>query len=466
MEIYRKRCEELNKAREILYRKIKSSLPQEEKDKPYTDLEKYLDLVYEIKRKDESVQVYSKAIQTALDNEAAVYIPYFDHPLYLTEPVILNSGNSLKVHPDTRLILIGDTCMLHNRNVMDGHYNVLSPGPHSDRGISVSGGIWELPDTVRLNDDPYRDYPGCDAGFVLHNIINVRLENMLIRNTNRMGLQLGNCDGFVVQDIRFENAGRDGIHLEGPAANGVVRKIEGRVGDDAVALNAWDWTNASLTFGAIHDVIVEDITCEPGYLWSEMRLHPGNKELPDGRIIECPLYNIIFKNISGVHTIKLYNQPNLMPGQSKDHSTGIGCLYHIFFEDITFDYLDEKDYYTQKDAAFELHADTYDISFRNIRFNYPLCDEKYSGYHAVAVGPMSVTWKITEDPKDWIDFFEANSICKVSRLALEDISVNGERCTDLDKLLYIRRLTVNPDYPKTTPKGGTGFGVVDSLYID
>lgn len=119
-----------------------------------------------------------------------------------------------------------------------GHYNVLSPGPHSDRGISVSGGIWELPDTVRLNDDPYRDYPGCDAGFVLHNIINVRLENMLIRNTNRMGLQLGNCDGFVVQDIRFENAGRDGIHLEGPAANGVVRKIEGRVGDDAVALNA------------------------------------------------------------------------------------------------------------------------------------------------------------------------------------------------------------------------------------
>ena len=102
---------------------------------------------------------------------------------------------------------------------------------------------------------------------------------------------IGNCRNFIIQDIEFKDVNRDGIHVEGPAYDGLIRDIRGRTGDDMIALNAWDWTNSSLTFGSIYNVIVEDIKCDPGYLWSEMRLHPGNYVLPDGRTIECPVYN-------------------------------------------------------------------------------------------------------------------------------------------------------------------------------
>lgn len=465
MKIYRGKCEELTAMGEQLYNSIKLAVPGEKAGRKYVDVTEYMALVYDAVHNGEAIRIYSKAIQAALDNNASVYIPYFDHPLYLNESIVLNSGNSLKVHPETRLVLIGDICMIHNRNVMDGHFIELRPGAHSDRDISISGGIWELPETVRLNYDPYRDYPGCDAGFVLHNVINVRMEDMMIRNTNRMGAQIGNCEGFLVQNIRFENAGRDGIHIEGPAAFGLIRNIEGRVGDDVIALNAWDWDNASLTFGAIHDVVVEDIECEPGYLWSEMRLHPGNKRLVNGQIIDCPLYNICFRNIKGVHTIKLYNQPNLMPGCQQDRSVGLGCMYNIFFEDITFDYFNARDYYTKKDACFEIISDIYNISFRNINFNYPLRDRNYSNYSAVAVGPVSATWKNSDNPDDWYDFYETDQVCEVDRIVMENFSVNGKPCTDPEKLLLVRHLEINPDYPKTTPKGGTGYGIVGELYI-
>ena len=28
------------------------------------------------------------------------------------------------------------------------------------------------------------------------------------------------------------------------------------------------------------------------------------------------------------------------------------------------------------------------------------------------------------------------------------------------------KLTVNPDYPKTTPKGGTGYGIIENIIFD
>ena len=465
MIIHNEKNAELTQMGQFLYNEIKSSVAQKTRLEQFIDITKYEFLAYNINLNGKIVPIYSKAIQMALNENFAVYIPYIDHPVYLNESIILNSGNSLKVHPDTKIILIGDICMLRNRNIIDGHYNGVYPGFNSDHDINISGGIWELPDTVRLNYDPPRDYLGCDAGFLLHNIVNVKIEDMTIRNTNRMGLQLGNCRNFIVKNIKFENAGRDGIHIEGPAAYGVISNISGLLGDDVIALNAWDWSNGSLTFGAIHNVIVEDIICEPGYLWSEMRLHPGNKPLPDGDIIECPLYNILFNNIRGIHTIKLYNQPNLMPGQQKDRSLGLGCMYNIFFENITFDYFDSKKYYTVKNAGFEIDADIYNISFKNISFNYPLCNESFSNYNAIAVGPISATWKTTDNPKDWVDFFEADDICKVNKMVIDNVAVNGEPCKDVEKLILVRHLTINPDYPNTTPRGGTGYGVIRELFI-
>ena len=407
------------------------------------------------------------AIQMALNAHRNVIIPYSETPIYISRSIIVNSGNRLTVHPETRIVFTTDGIFLRNRNVMDGHYNYVEPGAHSDYDIVVSGGIWEAPNTIIIgNPRPFDGYMGCDSMFLLHNVIGVRLEHICFRHSNRMCVMIGNCRNFVVEDIEFSGVNRDGIHVEGPAYDGLIRDIKGKTGDDMIALNAWDWTNASLTFGNIYNLIVEDIECEPGYLWSEMRLHPGNYVLPNGRAIECSVYNIIMQNIHGIHTVKLYNQPNLMPGYNFDKSFGLGSIYNLYCDNITFDYYPVENYYTVKNACFELHADAYNLNFSNISVNYPLCDSKYSNYRFFAVGPISATWKINDNPDDWFDFFDPDSVCHADRITMSDISVNGQKCLDADKLLYLRKQTVNPDYPKTTPAGGTGFGIVKEFWLD
>lgn len=277
---------------EKLSRQIRSRLlfpdRSEEEEGNITD---YLSYCGSTEFNGETVRDAVTAIQMALNAHRNVVIPYFEEPLYISRSIILNSGNRLSVHPDTRLIFTTDGIFLRNRNVLDGHFRYVEPGVHSDCDIAVSGGIWEAPNSLRIDSDrPFDGYMGSDALFLLHNVIGVRLEHLRIRRSNRMCLMIGNCQRFLVQDMEFRDVTRDGIHVEGPACDGLIRDIRGRTGDDMIALNAWDWTNSSLTFGSIHHVIVEDIDCEPGYLWSEMRLHPGNYVLPDGRTVECSLY--------------------------------------------------------------------------------------------------------------------------------------------------------------------------------
>ena len=467
MKIHREKCAATDLLSSKIYSRVKSAVPERLPDREYVSLKGYEHLVKKTKIDEQCYDDYSNAIQTALNKNVSVYIPCYDSPLYISEAIVLNSNNTLKVHEKTRIVFLKDGIMLHNRNVVVGHFSPVAPDASSDRNIAVIGGIWETPHAIMVNLRTKEDrYIGSDATFALSNIIGVRVEDVTFRELSRYGVQIGNCEGFIVQNIKFETARRDGIHLDGPASYGIIRNIEGKVGDDVVALNAWDWANSAITFGAIHDVIVEDINCEPGYLWSEMRILPGNKTLPFGQVIECPVYNICVRNVHGLHTFKLYQQPSLVEGYSGwDKSMGIGAIYNVFFENMTIDFFDAKNYYTVKNSAFEIHADAFNIGFKNINFNFPLRDKNYCDYCAVAVGPISHTWKRTENPDDWFDFFDPDSICKVKNISMEDIKINGEPCTDTDKLLMLRRQTLNLDYPKTTPAGGIGFGVLDELYV-
>lgn len=467
MKFVKGKCASVCGASDRLYNEIKSRLAPDNRVDNNVSIADYISYCGKTEFNGKTVTDYINPIQMALNANRNVYIPYYDEPLYISRSIILNSGNSLSVHPQTRLIFTTDGIFVRNRNVLDGHYNYVEPGAHSDRDICITGGIWEAPNTISINNiRPFDGFLGSDALFLLHNIIGVRMEHIQFENINRMGVMIGNCMNFTVQDIEFKNSNRDGIHVEGPAHDGLIRDIRGKTGDDMIALNAWDWAIGSITFGSIYNLIVEDIQCQPGYLWSEMRLLPGNYVLPNGRTIECSVYNTIFRNIHGIHTVKMYCQPNLMPGYKFDKSFGLGSVYNLYFENMTFDYFDVKNYYTVKNACFELHADAYNLNFSNINVNYPLCDREYSDYRFLAVGPISATWKISNDPKDWYDFFDTDSVCHVDRITMDNIAVRNEKCTDCEKLLFIRKQTVNPDYPNTTPAGGTGFGTVKEFYLD
>ena len=47
----------------------------------------------------------------------------------------------------------------------------------------------------------------------------------------------------------------------------------------------------------------------------------------------------------------------------------------------------------------------------------------------------------------------------------EGVQMGDALCTEESALVQARRLTVNPDYPHTTPRGGTGYGVVRGVDI-
>lgn len=375
---------------------------------------------------DQPVRVFSAAIQQALDTHQNVEIPYSEQPLYMDRPIVVNSGNALRVHPKTRIILMGDSLILRNRNLADGHYSEVSPGTSSDRDIWISGGIWEGPDTQLQFYGSERDYWGCDSLFMLHNVLNVRVEKLHMRNARRMAIQIGNCEHFVIQDLHL-GVERDGVHVEGPAAYGLIRNISGQTGDDYVALNSWDWEEYSMSFGAIHDIIVEDIECKAEHLWSEIRLLAGTRRTPDGGITECPIYNILLRNIHGIHTVKMYHQKEPKLDDPQRGSVTSGTMYDLFFDNVTFGYYPAREYHTPKHAAFEIVAHVYGLFLKDIRFTYPLKSREYDDYAAVGIGPMSEG-----------DFFGAEPVGDVPVISIERIYDTNGAVTDPEKLVIQR----------------------------
>ena len=63
----------------------------------------------------------SQALQEALSAHRAVAVPRLDFPIELDRPIVLDSGNALRVHPETvvRLKAGCGGCMARNRHVYD-----------------------------------------------------------------------------------------------------------------------------------------------------------------------------------------------------------------------------------------------------------------------------------------------------------------------------------------------------------
>jgi hypothetical protein len=126
----------------------------------------------------------------------------------------------------------------------------------------IEGGIW----SDQKNEgrgrggayDPQDSMPGSHGMFLLHNVTGISVRNVTFRDCSGYAVQLGNATDFVIENILFDETA-DGIHIEGPSAHGIIRHISGKTNDDAIALNAWDWDDSSLTFGPITDILVEDI---------------------------------------------------------------------------------------------------------------------------------------------------------------------------------------------------------------
>ncbi len=238
------------------------------------------------------------------------------------------------------------------------------------------------------------------------------------------------------------------------------------MGDDMVALNAWDWDTSAITFGTIENMYVHDNKSSN----NELRLLPGRKMYADD-YVDCDIKDSILENLSGIYTFKIYCQPNIFNAEIEgyhDVSGAVGNIYNVWFKNIDIDENKSSGFHDLPvNGIFDVCCDCHDLHFEDIRVHADFEEMEKRGIKFVSVGPLSAVWKNgSENPDDWGEAFDPDAICHVEDVYFKNITYKGKKAKTREELTKEIKMTINPDYPKTTPKGGTGYGVLGKVYID
>lgn len=407
--------------------------------------------------------VWNAAIQAALDKGGGVILPKQDKPYYLSAPIILKSGQFLIADPEAEIRLKPgvNTCMVRNAHVAGFQDRPVPADLKPDTNILVRGGIWttlattpgESNGNARGRADARDSVPGCHGVILLQNVKGVVVRNLTIRASRPFGVHLGMASEFLVENLTFDEHRRDGVHCDGPASYGVIRGIQGKTGDDPVSLLAWDWRQYSASFGPVHDLLVEDVSGAPLAAQSTdaIRLLPGVKRFADGTLLDCPISGCVLRQLNDIREFKLYDQPNLELGRDNDFSAAVGALRNIHFERLRF----------TRPGCIQVHAETDGLTVRDVVLGFPVA----SDYRLMLIGPQSATYKHKPDePTSWAEVFSPDRDCTVRNLSIRNV-----RCRDAggkeklvenpESLVRVVEQKINLDYPRTTPRGGTGKGI-------
>ena len=403
--------------------------------------------------------IWTDAIQTALEKHKHVWIPFQENEIYIDAPLILDSGNSLSVHPKTKICLKPgvNTCMLRNRH-MEG-------GKRDDR-ISVSGGIWttltirlfdgENNGNIRGNSSSVQPVPGSHGALLFKNAEKISIQNLTIRECAAFGIQLNDCNDFHIHDIIFERQKRDGIHIGGNVCRGEIDHIHGKTDDDFIALNAWDWCDYIMSYGPIEQIYIHDIFSMSG----QIRFLPGRKQETD-----CSIRCIFLENIEGIDNIKMYGQPNLesyaLRGEI-DRSNGLGTINDVHIRKMR---VNEPKIYPGL-GFIEICSQVKNLHLEDVDISCSETDFHMNDYSLIRVGPKSATMKLDEkDPQKWLELFEPNAICLAENIVVEEVCFNGKEFADASDILKISRLSPNKEYPNSTPEGGYGYGIIRNCRV-
>ncbi len=414
-----------------------------------------------------TAEVWTAAIQAALDKHRAVFLPQRAKPYYIDGPIVLRSGTRIVADPqaEIRLKPHTNTCMVRNENIVCGHNAPVPTRPAPDTQIAIEGGIWTTLATShaewngntigRIN--PRDDVPFTHGVILLSHVSGVRVSHVTIKESRCFGVHLTYCSDFLVEDITFVNHGRDGVHVNGPSHYGVIRQVRGITYDDLIALNAWEWRNYTPTFGPIHHVLVEGVlgSFRPDGA-SEVRLLPGTKTFPDGRKLDCSIHDCVFRDLTDIYTFKVYDQPNLELGRANDFCDPIGSAVRLFFRNLTY----------HRPGRFHIGVNVEGLSVGDVRLEFDPTEGPQASFKLIEIGPQSATYKHDpSDPTTWVEIFSPDKDCTVRNLRLTNVScLKGGQVVALanpmQTLVRVIQQAVNTDYPKTTPRGGVGKGIL------
>lgn len=390
------------------------------------------------------------AIQAALDNSNAVHLPKRDQPYLLGGPIILKSGQKLTADADAVIQLKPgtNTCMVRNEHIVGYADKAVPADTQPDTDIHIEGGIWTTfgEGNTRGHSSKQAHVHGTHGVILLQNVRRVMVRNITVRRSKAFAVHLANVRDFTVDGVTLDEHGRDGVHVNGPASDGLIRNVSGVSHDDTVALNAWEWKNYAPSFGAIHQIIIEDVRGAPDGIPSanSIRLLPGVKRFSDGTMLDCPIHDITIRRITDIRDFKLYDQSNLELGRDKDFSIGVGTLKNLRFEKLVF----------HRPGSIQVHANSDGLAVSDVKLDFSPRDD----FRLIELGPKSATYKHkSDDPATWVEIFSPDLDCTVRNVSVTGVRIHDAQ-TDLptDQLVRVIEQKPNPDYPKTTPKGGTG----------
>ncbi|MBN1346775.1 MAG: right-handed parallel beta-helix repeat-containing protein [Phycisphaerae bacterium] len=415
-----------------------------------------------------AAEIWTDAIQAAVNERGAAWIPRRDRPYYLDRPLVLRSGQRLIAAPaaEIRLKPGSNYCMVRNERMVDGQAGPVGLGDGCDHDIVVSGGIWSTLATSERQTNgnvgaraDAKDSVRSHGVLLFSNVKRLVVSGVTLRQCKPHGVQISNCSEFRVEGVRFEDHRRDGVHVNGPASHGLIRDIRvqrGSMGDDMVALNGWDWMNTSMTFGPIHHVLVEDVDGEPkardGHR-SEIRLLAGTKRFGGGGTLDCNIEHCVFRGLTGIRTFKMYDQPNLELGRERDFAEPIGVMRDLWFSRVNISRPTGA-------AIFQIHSNVSGMTIRDVTLGFDPSAGAGEPFVLAQVGPLSQTFKFdASDPRRWVEIFSPDKDCVVEGLKVLNVRGAGREVKSADVVRVVQQ-TVNKDYPKTTPRGGTGRGVL------
>ncbi len=400
-------------------------------------------------------EIWTDVFQASLTDNHQVHIPARAQPYYLDGPLVLESGDRLSADPEAEIRLKPgtNTCMVRNARIVGFNTMAVPDELEPDSDIHIEGGIWTTLATgdkgangnMRGHSSKDNYVYATHGVILLHNVRNVSVRNITIRQSKAFGVHLGNVSDFIVDGVTLDRQQRDGVHVNGPARSGKIRNVRGDSHDDTVALNAWEWKNYAPSFGAIRDIQIEQVSGaaldKPSA--NSIRLLPGVKQFDDGKILECPIQDVVLRDIKDITEFKLYEQPNLEMGRDKDFSVEPGMLRNIRIEGLSLG----------RPGVINVAATLDGLALSDVDLRF----EPNPDYRLLQIGPMSMTWRHGDDPARWVEVFSPDRDVTVTNIQILNVTVKGVPLNDpMARLIAVRDQTLNPDYPQTTPRGGTG----------
>jgi hypothetical protein len=407
-------------------------------------------------------RIWNASIQAALANYDAVFLPRSDAPYYLNEPVMLKTGQRLSADPSAEIRLVPgvNTCMVRNDHLAASQEGPVPADARPDTQIIVEGGIWTtLATTERQSNGNVSgrsarrgEVPSCHGVLLFNNVRGLLVRNVTIRQSRAHGIQLSNCGDFLVDGVTFDDHRRDGVHVNGPASYGVIRHVRGVTGDDVVALNAWDWRNTAPSFGPIDHILVEGVHGNPrGGSADEIRLLPGTKTFASDKL-DCPVTDCVLRDLYDIRTFKIYDQPNLELGRDTDFCDPVGTVRNVHIQQLVYN----------RPGSLQIAVNVEGLFVDDVQLNFDLATTQYRDFRLVEIGPMSQTYKV--DPNNtatWVELFSPDRDVTVHGFQLTNVRAKcGNGIVSLadaaSQLIRVADQKLNPDYPQTTPRGGTG----------